>query len=88
MRNLIYLQNALRKGYPTCREKLVHSQNPNENLINLQTCNYFFLGFPFFRLLPVKADGVGGGFCQYACIQEKSIQPQQKRCSLNLKNGF
>ena len=88
MRNLIYLQNALRKGYPTCREKLVHSQNPNENLINLQTYNYFFLGFPFFRLLPVKADGVGGGFFLVCKHTDKSIQPQQKRCSLNLKNGF
>ena len=46
-----------------------------------------FLVFPFFRLLPVKADVVGSGFYLYACIQEKSIQPQHKRRSINLKNG-
>ena len=46
-----------------------------------------FLVFPFFRLLPVKADVVGAGFYLYACIQEKSIQLQHKRRSINLKNG-
>ena len=31
-----------------------------------------FLVFPFFRLLPGKADGVEGGFYLYACILEKA----------------
>ena len=49
--------------------------------------------FPFGGSVPgnggsegVKTDGAGGVFCLYACIQEKSIHPQQKRRSLNLKN--
>ena len=72
---------------------MAHSQNPvlrfrkkNSSTHKLAINKYFFLVFPFFRLLPAKADGVGGGFCLYACIQEKAYN-HNTRDAVSLKNG-
>ena len=74
---------------------LVHSQNlvlrfrkKNSSTHKLAINKYFFLGFSVFQVVACKGWWCGCRLLIVCLHTRKSLQPQHKRQSLNLKMGF